>query len=56
MIPPFSPFNFIYSVLGLDVNDLKSMLKFDFKRFLSKLIFPPTSRLLFFIHTLILLF
>lgn len=56
MIPLFIPRNFIYSALGLDVNESKSMLKIDFKMFLSKLVFPSTSRLLFFIHTLILLF
>lgn len=44
MILLFIPYNFIYSILGLDVDELKSMLKLDFK-----LVFPSTSHL-FFIH------
>lgn len=50
MIPLFFPCNFIYSVLVLDVNESKSMLKPDFEIFLSKLVFPSSSRL-FFIHS-----
>lgn len=50
MIPLFIPCNFIYSVLVLDVNETKSMLKPDFEIFLSKLVFPSSPRL-FFIHS-----
>lgn len=39
----FIPCNFIYSVLGPDVNGSKSMLKLDFEILLSKLVFPSTS-------------